>query len=53
MEVSTISDEKKSTERNMTLDNGGDVYLELTRTQSDQGVCLIDSGRLYHMTPNK
>jgi hypothetical protein len=32
MEVSTRSDEKQSTERNMTQDKGGDVYLELTST---------------------
>jgi hypothetical protein len=53
MEVSTGSDEKYSTEKKMTLDKGGDVYLALTITQSDQDVWLIDSGASYHMTPHR
>jgi hypothetical protein len=53
MEVSTGSDEKQSTERKMTPDKGGDVYLASTSTQSDQGVWLIDSGASYHMTPHR
>jgi hypothetical protein len=40
MEVSTGSDEKQSTERKMTPDKGGDVYLVLTSTQLDQDVWL-------------
>jgi hypothetical protein len=42
METSTRSYEKQSTERNMTTDKGGDVYLASTSTQSDQGVCFIN-----------
>jgi hypothetical protein len=53
MEVSTGSDEKQSTERKMTPDKGGDVYLASTSTQSDQDVWLIDSGASYHMTPHR
>jgi hypothetical protein len=37
----------------MTPDKGGDVYLALTSTQSDQDVWLIDSGVSYHMTPHR
>jgi hypothetical protein len=51
--VSVGSDEKQSTERKMTSDKGGDVYLVSTSTQSDQDVWLIDSGASYHMTPHK
>jgi hypothetical protein len=52
MEFSTRSDEKQSTERKMTPDKGGDVYLVSTSTQSDQDVWLIESGESYHMTPH-
>ena len=37
----------------MTPYKGGDVYLEWTSTQSDQGVWLIQSGESYHMTPHR
>jgi hypothetical protein len=37
----------------MNPDNGGDVYLESSSTQSDQYVWLIDSGESYHMTPHR
>jgi hypothetical protein len=47
------SDKKQSSERNMTTDKGGDVYLASTITQSDQGVWLIDSSASYHMTPHR
>jgi hypothetical protein len=47
------SDKKESTERKMTPDKEGDVYLASTSTQSDQGVWLINSGASYHMTPHR
>jgi hypothetical protein len=53
MEVSTRSDEKQSTERKTTPNNGGDVYLVSTNTHSNQDVWLIDSGTSYHMTPHR
>jgi hypothetical protein len=53
MEFNTGFDEKQSTERNMTPDKGGDVYLASTSTQSNQYVWLIDSGASYHMTPHR
>jgi hypothetical protein len=53
MEVSTISNKKQSTERNMTTDKGDDVYLASTSTQLDQYFSLIDSGESYHMKPHR
>jgi hypothetical protein len=53
MEINTRSDEKQSTERKMTLDKGGNVYLTLTNTKLDQYVWLIDSGESYHMTTHR
>jgi hypothetical protein len=53
MEVSTRSDQKKSTERKMNLDKGVDVYLASTNKQSDQDVWLIDSRAYYHKTPHR
>jgi hypothetical protein len=53
VEVSAGSDEKRSTERKMTPDKGGDVYLSSNSTRSDQDVWLIDSGASYHMTPHR
>jgi hypothetical protein len=53
MEVSTRSDEKQSTERKMTPDKGGDVYLALTSTQFDQYVWFIELGSSYHMKPHR
>jgi hypothetical protein len=53
MEVNTRFDEKRSNERNMTLNKGCDVYLESISRQSDQGVSLINSGASYHMTPHR
>jgi hypothetical protein len=52
MEFSTRSNEKKLTERKMTPDKGGDVYMASTSTHSDQDVWLIDSKASYHMTPH-
>jgi hypothetical protein len=37
----------------MTPYRGGDVYLTLTHTQSNQGVWLIDSEASYNMTPHR
>jgi hypothetical protein len=37
----------------MTPNKGGDVYLPLTSTQSDQDVWLIESGAYYHMIPHR
>ena len=42
MEVSTGYDKKQSTERKMTLEKGGDVYLIWNSTQLDQDVWLIN-----------
>jgi hypothetical protein len=42
MEVSTGSEAKKSTERKVTPDKVGDVYLTSTSTQSDQDVWMIE-----------
>jgi hypothetical protein len=53
IEVSTGSDGKNSTERKTTPDQGGDVYLASTTTQSDQYAFLIDSATSYHMTPHR
>jgi hypothetical protein len=50
IQVSTISNEIHSTERNISPNKWGDVYLASTNTQSDQNVWLIDSGEFYHMT---
>jgi hypothetical protein len=47
------SGKKKSTEIKMTMKKGGDVYLALTSTHSDQVVWLIDSRASYHMTPHR
>jgi hypothetical protein len=53
MEFNTGSDEKRSTERKTTPYKGGDVYMVLTNTQSDQDVWLINLGAPYHMKPHK
>jgi hypothetical protein len=43
IKVSTRFDKKQLTERNPTLDKGGDVYMASTSTLSNQVVWLIDS----------
>jgi hypothetical protein len=53
IEVSTRFDEKQLTERKMTPDKGGDVYLGSTGTKSNQDVWLIDLGASYHMKPHR
>jgi hypothetical protein len=47
------SDSTSSIEEKTSTEEGGDVYLEYTRTHSDHDVWLIDSGASYHMTPHK
>jgi hypothetical protein len=53
MEFSERSNEKKLTKKKMTPYKGGDVYMALTSTHSDQDVWLIDSEASYHMTPHR
>jgi hypothetical protein len=36
-----------------STEEGGDVYLAYTSTHADHGVCLINSGASYHMTPHR
>jgi hypothetical protein len=50
---SVESDRKQSTMRKMNSEKGGNVYLVLINTHSDQYVWLINSGTSYHMTPHK
>jgi hypothetical protein len=47
------SDGVPSTERKISLEEGGDVYLASTSIHLDHDVSLIDSGVSFHMTPHR
>ena len=45
--------DNSSIEKKSSTEEGGDVYLASTSTQSERDFWLIDSGASFHMTPNR
>ena len=46
-------EEAPSTEENASKEEGGDVYLDCSRTHADHEAWLVNSGASFHMTPHK
>ena len=46
-------EEAPSTEENTSKEEGGDVYLDSSRTHADHEAWLVDLGASFHMTPHR
>jgi hypothetical protein len=47
------SEESPSTKEKTSKEEGGDVYLDSSRTHADHEACLVDSSASFHMTPHR
>ena len=46
-------EDTSSIERKFSIEEGEDVYLDSTSTQSQSGVWLVDSCASFHLTPHR